>query len=50
MNWWAERTKKVFTTLHYVEYVLILASTITGYVWISVFASWVDIPIGITIK
>ena len=40
--------KKVCTTLSYIEYFLILDSTITGCVSISTFASLVGIPIGIT--
>ena len=40
--------KKVCTTLSYIEYFLILASTITGCVSIYTFASLVGIPIGIT--
>ena len=48
MNWWAESTKKVFTTLSYIEHFLILASTITRCISISAFASLLDIAIGIT--
>ena len=40
--------KKVCTTLNYIEHFLILASTITWYISISVFASLLGIPIGIT--
>ena len=40
--------KKAFTTLIYVEHFLILASTITGCVFISSFASLICIPVGIT--
>ena len=40
--------KKVCTTLNYIKHYLILASTITGYISISAFASLLDIPIGIT--
>ena len=40
--------KKICTTLNYIEYILIIAFTITGCVSISSFASLVDIPIGIT--
>ena len=40
--------KKVCTTLNYIEHFLILASTITGCVSISAFASLIGIPIGIT--
>ena len=39
--------KKVCTSLNYIENFLILASTITGCVSISAFASLVGIPIGI---
>ena len=39
--------KKICTTLNNIEYFLILASTITGYVSISAFASLIGIPIGI---
>ena len=48
MNWWVKSTKKTCTTLNYIEYFLILAITITGYVSISFFASLVGISIGIT--
>ena len=47
MNWWVKSTKKVCTTLNYIEHILILASTITGYVYISVFASLIGVTIGI---
>ena len=40
--------KKVCTTLNYIERFLILTSTITGLVSISVFASLIGIPIGVT--
>ena len=43
-----EKHKKVCETLNYIEHFLILGSTITGCVSISVFASLVGIPIGIT--
>ena len=39
--------KKVCATLNYTEHFLILASTITGFISISAFASLLDIPIGI---
>ena len=39
--------KKVCTTLNYVKHFLILASTITGRISISAFASLLAIPIGI---
>ena len=42
-----KKHKKVCTTLNYIEYVLILFSTITGCVSISAFASVVGIPIRI---
>ena len=45
MNW---RVKKVSATLNYVEHFRILGSTITGCTSISLFASLVGIPIGIT--
>ena len=44
----SKKHKNVFTALNYVENFFILASTITGYVSISGFASLVGIPIGIT--
>ena len=40
--------KKVSTTLNYIEHFLILASTITGCISISAFASLIGIPMGIT--
>ena len=48
MNWWVKSTKKICTTLNYIEHFLILAITITGCVSISFFASLVGISIGIT--
>ena len=39
---------KVCKTLNYIEHFLILASTITGCILISSFASLLGIPIGIT--
>ena len=39
---------KVYTTLSCIEYVLILASTITGWFSISAFTSFIRIHIGIT--
>ena len=42
------KLKKVCTTLNYIEHFLILASTITGCISISAFASLLGIPIGIT--
>ena len=44
----SEKHKKVCTTLNYIEHFLILASTITGCVFIPAFASLVGISIGIT--
>ena len=44
----SEKHKNVCTTLNYIENFLILASTITGCILISAFASLFGIPIGIT--
>ena len=44
----SKKHKMVCTTLNYIEHFLILASTITGCVSISSFASLVRIPIGIS--
>ena len=44
----SRKHKKVCTTLNYIEHFLILASTITGCISISAFASLIGIPIGIT--
>ena len=44
----SRKHKKVCTTLNYIEHFLILASTITGCVSISTFASSFGIRIGIT--
>ena len=38
--------KKVFTTLNYIAHYLILASTVTGCIPISAFASLLGIPVG----
>ena len=43
-----QKHKKVSTILNYIEYFLILASAITGYVSISAFASLLGIPVSIT--
>ena len=43
----SKKHKKVCTALNYIEYLLILASTVTGCVSISTFASLVGIPIGL---
>ena len=37
--------KKIYTVLNYIEHLLILASTVTGYVSVSLFALLVCIPI-----
>ena len=47
MNLREESTKKVCTTLNYIEHFLILASTITGWISISAFAYLIGIPIRI---
>ena len=44
----SRKHKKVCTTLNSIEYFLILASTITGCISISAFASFIGIPIEIT--
>ena len=44
----SKKHKKACTTLNYFDHFLILASTITGCVSISAFATLVGIPIGIT--
>ena len=44
----SQNLKKICTTLNYIEHFLILASTITGCISISAFASLFGIPIGIT--
>ena len=46
----SKKHKKVCTTRNYIEHFLILASTITGCISISAFASLVGTPIGITIS
>ena len=43
-----KKRKKVYTTLNYIKHFVILASTITGCISISTFASLVGILIGIT--
>ena len=48
MSWWVKSPKKNCAALNYIEHFLILASTITGCVSVSTFASLVGIPIGIT--
>ena len=44
----SEKYKKTCKYLNYVEYLLILISTITGWVSISAFASLADTPVGVT--
>ena len=44
----SKKHKKVCTTLNYTDHFLILASSITGCISISAFASLMGIPIGIT--
>ena len=44
----SKKHKKFCTTLNYIEHFLMLPSTITEYISISVFASLIGIPIGIT--
>ena len=44
----SRKHKKVCTILSYIEHFLILAVTNAGYVSISGFSTWLDIPIGIT--
>ena len=44
----SNKHKKACTTLHYIKLFLILASTVTGCISYSVFASLLGIPIGIT--
>ena len=44
----SEKYKKTCKYLNYVEYLLILASAVTGCVSISAFASLVSVPVGIT--
>ena len=46
----SKKHKKVCTTLNYIEHFLNLASTITGFISISAFASLIGIAIGITIS
>ena len=44
----SKKQKIVCTTLNYIEHLLILASVVTGCIWISAFALLIGIPIGIT--
>ena len=48
MNWWVKSTKRFCATPNYIEHFLILASAITGCVFISAFASVVGITVGIS--
>ena len=43
-----KKHKKICTTLNYIQHFLILASTVTGFISISAFASLLGILIGIT--
>ena len=43
----SKKHKKVCTALNYIEHLLFLASSVTGCVSISAFASLVDFPVGI---
>ena len=47
MNWWVKSTKRFVQLLNYIEFFLILATTITGSVFIVAFAPLIGIPIGI---
>ena len=44
----SKKQERVWTTLNYIEHFLTMASTITGCISISVFTSFIGIPIGIT--
>ena len=44
----SRKHKKVYSVLNYIEHLLILASTVTGCISISVFASLVGITIAVT--
>ena len=44
----SKKHKKVCMVLNYIEYLLILASVVTGYVSISTFVSLIGIPVRIT--
>ena len=44
----SEKHKKTWKYLHYVQHLLILASTVTDFVSISVFDSLVCVPVGFT--
>ena len=47
MNWWVKSRKRFVQLLNYIEHFLILASTFTGCVSTSAFASLIGIPIRI---
>ena len=44
----SKKHKKISRVLNYIDHLLVVISTITGWVSISAFASFVGIPIGIT--
>ena len=44
----SKKHKKVYRVLNYIKHLLILISTVTGYLSISTFPSLVGVPIGIT--
>ena len=48
MTLWVRSIKKNCIALNYIEHLLILTSTVPGFVSISTFASLVNIPVGIT--
>ena len=43
-----KKDKNIWSTLKHIEHFLILASVVTGCIWISAFDSLLGIPIGIT--
>ena len=47
MNWWVKSRKRFVQLLNYIEHFVILASTFTGCVSTSAFASLIGIPIRI---
>ena len=44
----SRKHKKVCITINYIEHFLIIAFTITGFISISIFASLIGIPVGLT--
>ena len=48
MTLWVRSIKKNCIALNYIEHLLILTSTVPGFVSISTFASLFNIPVGIT--